>query len=57
MWGYVEDTGGTCFGAADDGARLTCIAGLPDPTLPDGENRLIDPARRAGRGRGPVDLG
>jgi hypothetical protein len=31
MWGYVADTGGTCFNAADAATRLTCVQGIPDP--------------------------
>ncbi len=31
MWGYVEDTGGSCYTATDEAARQACIEGLPDP--------------------------
>jgi len=34
MWGYVEDTGGTCYNATSDGDRLNCIGGLPAATAP-----------------------
>ena len=34
MWGYVEDTGGLCYAAADPAARSTCIGSLPDPQVP-----------------------
>jgi hypothetical protein len=34
MWGYVEDPGGTCYLAADDATRLTCVNSLPDPDVP-----------------------
>lgn len=34
MWGYVTDTGGACYNAADNLARQACIAALPAPTLP-----------------------
>lgn len=34
MWGYVEDSGGLCYIAADDAARLACIDALPAPQVP-----------------------
>ena len=34
MWGYVEDTGGACYGAATRVARLNCVNALPDPSVP-----------------------
>ena len=35
MWGYVEDTGGLCYAAADATARLACINGLVEvPQVP-----------------------
>ncbi|NEX18952.1 hypothetical protein G3480_01240 [Thiorhodococcus mannitoliphagus] len=34
MWGYVEDTDGTCFNASDDAARVTCVEALADPVAP-----------------------
>ncbi len=43
MWGYVEDTGGDCWAAADAAARLTCIDGLETPSLP-GPRITVDPA-------------
>jgi hypothetical protein len=42
MWGYVEDTGGACYNAANAAARLTCINALPAPTFPG--PRLTVPA-------------
>ena len=46
MWGYVEDTGGVCFDAADDAARLTCVNGLADPAFP-GPRLTVPPAQTA----------
>ncbi len=61
MWGYVLDEDlsdgaggdpdgiGDCFAAVDAAARMTCIALLPDPTLP-GPRLTVDPT-------GPDPLG
>jgi hypothetical protein len=43
MWGYVADPGGTCYNAGSDAARLTCINGLPAPTVP-GPRLTVAPA-------------
>jgi len=43
MWGYVEDTGGLCYGAATIGDRLTCVNGLDDPQVPGPRLNLSDP--------------
>ncbi len=34
MWGFVSDPGGTCYNAANEGARLACVNGLPAPKVP-----------------------
>jgi PKD repeat protein len=34
MWGYVADPGGTCYNTTPIAARLTCVNGLPAPTVP-----------------------
>ncbi|MCP4992912.1 MAG: tandem-95 repeat protein [Gammaproteobacteria bacterium] len=35
MWGYVEDTGGTCFNLTSAALRLDCVNNtLPDPSSP-----------------------
>lgn len=41
MWGYVSDTGGTCYRAANNGARQACVDALADPTFPG--PRLVVP--------------
>ncbi|MEJ2453205.1 MAG: Ig-like domain-containing protein [Candidatus Thiodiazotropha sp.] len=46
MWGYVEDTGGTCFNAADNATRQACIDGLGDPQA-QGPRLVIPPAQTA----------
>ena len=46
MWGYVEDTNGTCFLAPTVADRQTCIGTLPDPVLPG--PRLTVPTTDAG---------
>ncbi len=42
MWGYVEDTGGTCYGITGAGSRKACVDALPDPAVP-GPQLLVPP--------------
>jgi FtsP/CotA-like multicopper oxidase with cupredoxin domain len=47
MWGYVEDTGGACYGAADAVTRLACINALPAVPESPGPRLTVDPGETA----------